>query len=124
MVDRVSEQERKREINNPLGVMVTRIKMLLADGRQEGYPPELMNNLEVIEAHSGRIAEIVRNLLGFARTAVPRKQRIEVNTLITKTLAMVEIPFAKSQITTHPVRSSSPISRRFRGIRISSSRCW
>jgi PAS domain S-box-containing protein len=86
------------EINNPLGVIVSKAKMLLAEGQQTGYPPDLMKDLEQIDRHSSRIAEIVRNLLTFARKATFEKKPVDMNRLIIETAALVQKPFAKSDV--------------------------
>lgn len=86
------------DINNPLGIIVSKVKMLLAEGGQAGYPPELMKDFEQIERHSSRIAEILRNLLTFARKATFERKPVDMNQLIMETAALIQKPFAKSAI--------------------------
>jgi len=86
------------EINNPLGVIVSKVKMLMVEGGQAGYSPELMKDFEQIERHSSRIAEILRNLLTFARKAAFEKESVDMNQLIMETTALIQKPFAKSAI--------------------------
>lgn len=86
------------EINNPLGIIVSKVKMLMAEGGQAGYPPELMKDFEQIERHSSRIAEILRNLLTFARKATFEKESVDMNQLIMETTALIQKPFAKFAI--------------------------
>jgi len=86
------------EINNPLGIILAKVRMLLAEGRQAGYPAELMADFEQIDRNASRIAETVRNLLTFARKATFERRPVDVNRLITETIALVQQPFANANV--------------------------
>jgi signal transduction histidine kinase len=74
------------EINNPLGIILTRVKLLRTgpDG-----PPELDRDLEMIERHGTRIAQIIRGLLAFARKTSFRVGETDLNQVIEEVVTLV-----------------------------------
>jgi two-component system NtrC family sensor kinase len=75
------------EINNPLTGILMFASLLLDDPRLD---PGLKKDLTTILGETRRCAEIVRGLLEFSRKSMPRKSLASVNTLLDKTLALVE----------------------------------
>jgi PAS domain S-box-containing protein len=73
------------EVNNPLTAILGFADLLLEN-------PELNNqvkdDLQVIVQESQRTREIVQNLLSFARQTPPEKQRVEVNQVLRRTIAL------------------------------------
>ena len=55
------------EVNNPTGIMLTRIGFLLTTADEEGLDPELIEDLETLQNQAKRIATITQNLLRFSR---------------------------------------------------------
>lgn len=75
------------EINNPLQVIMGRTEMLLA-GRLDN-PTE--QTLKCVLENTNRITDIVSNLLSFSRqSSESEHQEINLNTLLNKTLALIE----------------------------------
>ncbi|MFQ5552185.1 MAG: nitrogen regulation protein NR(II) [Candidatus Methylomirabilales bacterium] len=83
------------EINNPLGIIVSKIKMLLAEGQAKGYPPEVIRDLEAMDRHASRIATVIRNLLTFIRRPSLERAPLDLNGIVRESLAFVEKPYAK-----------------------------
>ena len=86
------------EINNPLGIIVSKAKMILAEGKEKGYPPEVMSDLEIMTKHASRIAQVIRSLLTFSRRTPFQLKDLSLNEVIQETVALVEKPFARAGI--------------------------
>ncbi|MFQ5792246.1 MAG: sensor histidine kinase, partial [Acidobacteriota bacterium] len=86
------------EINNPLSIILTRVKLLLGSSGEERAPPELIRDLEMIERHGTRIAEVVRGLLAFARKTTFKLVETDLNRVIEEVVSLVEKPFSKQGI--------------------------
>ncbi|HJN75914.1 MAG TPA: ATP-binding protein [Myxococcota bacterium] len=56
------------EVNNPNGVVLSRVGYLLKVADDEGLDPDVIEDLETIEHQSQRVASIAGNLLQFGRT--------------------------------------------------------
>ena len=86
------------EINNPLGIILTRVRLMLDSAEERGFSPELVHDLRVIDRHGSRIAEIARSLLAFARKTDLTLAATDVNAVIGELVAGVECSFAKRGI--------------------------
>lgn len=86
------------ELNNPLGIILARVRMLRADAAAKGLDQEASQDLEVIERHATRIGDIVRGLLAFARKEEFESRECDLSGVVRGALALVERPFAKHGI--------------------------
>lgn len=90
------------EINNPISVIINRIECMMletgADAEGAKLPQNLIDDLEVINIHAHRIAQITRGLLTFARKAPADFSPIEVNSLVEEVLLLMEKELVKSKI--------------------------
>lgn len=86
------------EINNPLGIIVSKLRILLTEGRTKGYASEVIRDLETIDRHASRIAASMRNLLTFIRRPSFERAPLDLNRVMREALAFVEKPFAKLKI--------------------------
>ncbi|MFN3477578.1 MAG: histidine kinase dimerization/phospho-acceptor domain-containing protein, partial [Candidatus Methylomirabilales bacterium] len=81
-------------INNPLGVVLMRSEMLLADAKREGLPEKYIHGLSKIKGHTARAGQIIQRLLLFSRYSmgkIPmRRQGFHLNDLVTETLGLLE----------------------------------
>ncbi|MDY0211609.1 MAG: ATP-binding protein [Desulfuromonadaceae bacterium] len=75
------------EINNPLTGILTYSSM--AEERDD-IDQELRDDLRIITHETQRCAEIVRGLLDFGRESIPTKKYTAVDTLLDKSLALLE----------------------------------
>ncbi|MCD6599937.1 MAG: transporter substrate-binding domain-containing protein [Dehalococcoidia bacterium] len=73
------------EINNPLTSVIGFADLLL---EREDVPDDIRQSLEVIHSGSVRVADIVRQLLTFARQDRIKNEGVNVNEIIQNTLAM------------------------------------
>ena len=72
------------EMNNPLTGVVGFSEML----KERDLPEEAREEVEIIHREARRTAEIVKNLLTFARKHPPQKQLVGVNSIIEKVLEL------------------------------------
>ncbi len=86
------------EINNPLGIIISKAKMIMAEGKEKGLPPEVLSDLEIMTRHASRIAQVIRSLLTFARRTPFKLKDLSLNEVIQETVALVEKPFARAGI--------------------------
>ncbi len=86
------------EINNPLGVMIGKLELLLKSAKDRQWPAELTRDLETVNRNGLRIAELIRSLLIFARKSNFKFSATPLNNTIAEVLELVEKPFAKQAI--------------------------
>lgn len=86
------------EINNPLGMILARVRLLLGPVRAGAPPADLAGDLEMIDRHGTRIADIVHGLLAFARKTTFELTDADLNALISDVVALLEKPFAKQRV--------------------------
>ncbi len=94
------------EINNPLGILLTRARLMLDSAGEQQFPAELVRDLQVIEHQGSRIAEITRSLLTFARKTDLTLVATDVSAIIDEVVALVECQFAKQGIRVRSLRDS------------------
>ncbi|MDV2503852.1 MAG: PAS domain S-box protein [bacterium] len=75
------------EILNPLNFITLCVEMLLD---APDINPERAEHLRDIEEHADRIVKITKGLLSFSRQHPPERRPIELNEVVTKTLALLE----------------------------------
>ena len=83
------------EINNPTGIISSRVDCMLWEGTPEG---QLKDDLMVINRQAARIAEITRSLLTFARQAPAEMGPVDVNAIVEDTIFLVMKQFLKENI--------------------------
>ena len=86
------------EINNPLGIIVFKVKAILAEGKENGFPPELLSDLEEVTRQASRIAQVIHSLLTFTRRTPFESTKLNLNEVIQETIALIEQPFARARI--------------------------
>src|SRR5580700_8523942 len=84
------------EVNTPLAVISSYTQML---SKQLQSDPQKSGLLEKITRQTFRASEIVNNLLNFSRTSGAEFSDVDVNKIITDTLALLEHQFKTSRIT-------------------------
>ncbi len=86
------------EINNPIGIITSRVELMLMESRERGLAPEVIKDLRVLEKHAGRVAKITQGLLSFSRQAPWRLTVVDVNHVVEEALLLVEKQLAKEGI--------------------------
>lgn len=86
------------EINNPLSIIMSKVRLILKDLRGLNPGTELVQDLLVIDRNISRMGGIVRSLLAFARKSNSESVPLDLNTVVSESLVLVEKPFAKMNI--------------------------
>src|SRR5262249_39883168 len=87
------------ELNNPIGIISSRIEIMLLDAESNGLPASVTDDLRVLQRHAQRVARIAQGLLSFARQSPIERRRVDLHALVAEPLLLVEGPLAKRGIT-------------------------
>jgi PAS domain S-box-containing protein len=77
------------EVNNPIGVMTTRIELMLMDAEANKLPAEVVEDLRVLHRHAQRVATITNSLLSFARQSPQERTLVNLNDVVEAVLVLV-----------------------------------
>jgi PAS domain S-box-containing protein len=86
------------EINNPLGVITSRVEVVLLEAAGMEIPKQLLEDLRVIDKHAHRAARIAQGLLSFSRQSAWRLAPLDVNQVIEEILFLIEKQLSKERI--------------------------
>jgi len=86
------------EINNPLGVVSSRIELMLSESADRGLPVEVREDLHVLQRNVRRVGRIAHGLLSFARQAPREHEPVNLNRVVGETLLLVQGPMARMGI--------------------------
>ncbi len=78
------------ELNNPIGIISSRIEIMLLDAESHPIPPECAEDLQVLHRHAQRVARIAQGLLSFARQSSGQRGPVDLNHLVEETLLLME----------------------------------
>jgi signal transduction histidine kinase len=87
------------ELNNPIGVISSRIEIMLLDAEAQPIHGRLAEDLRVLHRHAQRVARIAQGLLSFSRQSSGLHGPVDLNHLVEETLLLVERPIAKQGVT-------------------------
>jgi C4-dicarboxylate-specific signal transduction histidine kinase len=97
------------EINNPLGIISSRIEVMLLEAENAPLPQSLLDDLLTVHKHAERVARIAQGLLSFSRQSSTDFVPVDVNRVIEDAILL-----ARGQIERGGSRSrsaSAPHSR-------------
>jgi PAS domain S-box-containing protein len=77
------------EVNNPIGVMTTRVELMLMDAEANELPAEVVDDLKVLHRHAQRVATITNSLLSFARQGPQERTLVSLDDVISTVLVLV-----------------------------------
>lgn len=83
------------EINNPINIIMNYAQLILDDSKSDGT---LAENAGQILTESGRVADIVRNLLRFSRHERQAHSEADLNDVVEATLSLVRKLLARDQV--------------------------
>jgi PAS domain S-box-containing protein len=86
------------ELNNPIGIICSRIELMLLDGESNGLTASVNDDLRVLQRQAQRVAHISQGLLSFARQAPLEHGRVDLNALVGETLLLMEGSLGKRRI--------------------------
>ena len=99
------------EMNNPLGIITTRIEVMLLDAEQQHLPPQVLEDLQVLHRASQRVARIAGSLRSFARHTPGDRVPLDLNAVVEESLQLMQKPLAADnvQIVSNLDRALAPI---------------
>ena len=86
------------EMNNPLGIITSRIEVMLLDAEEQNLPTEMRDDLRVLHRATQRVARIATNLRSFARQAPREHAQIDLNAVVQETLLLMQKPLEVESI--------------------------
>jgi len=78
------------EINNPIGIITSRVEVMLLEAEGEDLSSELRKDLDVILRHARRVATITQGLLSFARQSSGVRTAVNLNRVVEEILQLVQ----------------------------------
>jgi two-component system NtrC family sensor kinase len=83
------------EINNPTGIILTRVGYLLSELKDGRLPLEFEEDLRTLEIHARRIARITNGLLTFSRHSTFELKPVEIAEVVDGSIGIVEHRFRR-----------------------------
>jgi PAS domain S-box-containing protein len=86
------------EINNPIGIITSRVEVMLLETEGEELPAELRKDLEVILRHARRVASITQGLLSFARQSSGVRAAVNLNRVVEEILQLARKDMDRARV--------------------------
>jgi hypothetical protein len=86
------------EMNNPLGIITTRIEVMLLDAEQQQLPPQVLEDLQVLHRASQRVARIAGSLRSVARHTPGDRVPLDLNAIVEESLQLMQKPLAADNV--------------------------
>jgi PAS domain S-box-containing protein len=86
------------EMNNPLGIITTRIEVMLLDAEGQHLPEQVVEDLKVLHRASQRVARIAASLRSFARQSPSERGAVDLNAVVEETLLLMQKPLSTDNI--------------------------
>jgi PAS domain S-box-containing protein len=78
------------EINNPIGIITSRIELMLIDATEHALPAAVVEDLHVLHRNAMRVASIAQRFLSFARQSPAERSPVDLNRVVAQTVELVE----------------------------------
>lgn len=86
------------EINNPIGIISSRVEVMMLEAEQEGLSDEVRKDLEVILRHARRVAAITQGLLSFARQSSGTRGPVNLNQVAEEVVQLVRKDMSRARV--------------------------
>jgi len=86
------------EINNPIGIITSRVEVMMLEAEEEGLPAEMQKDLEVILRHARRVAVITQGLLSFARQSSGTREPVNLNRVAEEIAQLVRKDMSRARV--------------------------
>jgi signal transduction histidine kinase len=86
------------EMNNPLGIITTRIEVMLLDAEQQQLPAQVLQDLQALHRASQRVARIAASLRSFARHTPGDRVPLDLNAVVDESLQLMQKPLAADNV--------------------------
>jgi PAS domain S-box-containing protein len=80
------------EMNNPLGIITSRIEIMLLDAEEHNLPTQILEDLQVLHRATQRVARIATNLRSFGRQVPREHAQVNLNAVVQETLQLMQKP--------------------------------
>ncbi|HET6367358.1 MAG TPA: PAS domain S-box protein [Pseudomonadales bacterium] len=97
------------EINNPMGILNSRIEVMLMEASDRGFPADVVEDLQVLHRNVARVSRIAQGLLSFARATPVLRARVNLNDVIADTLLLARNQMGKDGIEIRTVLDPRPL---------------
>jgi PAS domain S-box-containing protein len=86
------------EVNNPLGIIIGRIEVMLLEDEEQGLAPGVREDLGVIHRQAQRVVRLVQSLLSYARPMASSRTAVDVNRAVDEVLLLAERQLTKGGV--------------------------
>ena len=86
------------ELNNPLGIISSRIELMLIESEDEPLPSAVLEDLGVIHRQVQRVGRLVEGLLSYARPAGAERAPVDLNNVVDEVLLLAQKELAKKGV--------------------------
>jgi PAS domain S-box-containing protein len=86
------------EVNNPIGIMISRIELILMDAEANNLPAEVVDDLRVVHRNAVRVATMAKNLLSFSRETPRERAPVDLDQVVRNVLLLVTGDFGRRNI--------------------------
>jgi signal transduction histidine kinase len=86
------------EMNNPLGIISSRIELMLSEAEGQAFPAQHLEDLKVIHRNVLRVAGVAQALRSFARQSTGERHPVDLNTVVGETLLLVGKPMSTDNV--------------------------
>jgi PAS domain S-box-containing protein len=77
------------EMNNPLGIISSRIELMLGEAEGQAIPAQFLEDLRVVHRNVMRVAGVAQALRSFARQSTGERRLVDLNTVVAETLLLI-----------------------------------
>jgi PAS domain S-box-containing protein len=86
------------ELNNPIGIISTRLELMLDEAETHGLPGEVVEDLNVLYRNIQRVSRIAKGLLSLAKQSTDEPRTFNLNNVIEETLFLMGRMLSKEGI--------------------------
>jgi signal transduction histidine kinase len=86
------------EMNNPLGIISSRIELMLAEAEGQSFPAQHLEDLKVLHRNVLRVAGVAQALRSFARQSTGDRRPVSLNTVVEETLLLAGKPMSTDNL--------------------------
>jgi PAS domain S-box-containing protein len=86
------------EMNNPLGIISSRIELMLGEAEGQGLSAQFLEDLKVIHRNVLRVAGVAQALRSFARQSTGERHPVDLNAVVAETLLLVGKPMSTDNV--------------------------
>jgi signal transduction histidine kinase len=86
------------EMNNPLGIISSRIELMLAEAEGQSFPAQHLEDLKVVHRNVLRVAGVAQALRTFARQSTGERRPVNLNTVVGETLLLAGKPMSTDNV--------------------------